>query len=342
MGFSENLKEAREKKGFAQEQLADLLQLPLERVMEWERDGVYPEMEELVRLAEALDTSLDSLLLDKETLAKKEQKEKKKAEKWEFEDYAYTFTGILVGFLMVGPELVYEFLGISILGGSFGDAMEDVTYELERGFGNDILNITVLRALSPMLFLLTTTIVLFKDAFDARKSGGYTGSLFKHTFGSLLEDAIYMAITTVMVFGAVLFGMMYISWLAGPITWILFLVLFPLVRSKREKEEKFEMPWFLLFVFFAGIIGEIITGAWIAFPMAWLLICCFKFIDTIRYFKTTVDAAFDLMYYAFSVVLMAVGIFLGQWIASWAAFPVALVICWILSKFKRFKRMEAK
>ena len=342
MGFSENFRTAREKKNITQEQLAELLQLPPERVVEWERDGVYPEMEELIRLAKILDTSLDSLLLDKDTLAAKEEKEKKKEEKWEFEDYAYTFTGILVGFLLVGPELLYEFFGISILGGSFGNVMEDVTYELEQGFGNNAWNIGVLRALSPMLFLLTTTIVLFKDAYDARKSGGYTGSLFKHTFGSLLEDAIYMAITTVMVFGAVLFGMMYISWLAGPITWILFLVLFPLVRSKREEEEKFKMPWFLLFIFGAGIIGELITGAWIAFPMAWLLICCFKFFDTIRYFKTTVDAAFDLMYYAFSVVLMAIGIFLGHWIASWAAFPVALVICWILSKFKRFKRVEAK
>ena len=340
MGFSENLKGVREKKGITQEQLADLLHLPQEKVMEWERDGIYPEVEELIRLAKILDTSLDSLLLDKETLAKKEQEEKEKAEKWEFEDYAYTITGILVGFLLVGPELLYEFFGISILGGSFGNVMEDVSYELERGFGSDIWNIGVLRALSPMLFLLTTTIVLFKDAFDAKKSGGYTGSLFKHTFGSLLEDAIYMAITTVMVFGAVLFGMMYISWLAGPLTWILFLVLFPLVRSKRGKEEKFEMPWFLLFIFGAGVVGEIITGAWIAFPMAWLLICCFKFVDTIRSFKTTVDAAFDLMYYGFSVILMSVGVFFGHWIVSWVAFPVALVICWILSKFKRFNRVE--
>ena len=294
MGFSENLKKAREKK------------------------------------------NQSHLVMDKAD-PNKENQEKEDEDKWEFEDYAYTITGILVGFLLVGPELLYSQFDISILGGSFENMPELVD---EYGNRNVTLDTVWLRALSPMLFLLTTTIVLFKDAYDARKTGGYTGSLFKHTFGSLLEDAIYMAITTVMVFGAVLFGMMYISWLAGPITWILFLVIFPLVRSKSNKEEKFEMPWFLLFVFTAGIVGELITGAWIAFPLSWLLICSIKLIDTIRYFKQTVDSAFDIMYYGFSVILMAVGITLNHWIASWIAFPVALVICWILSKFERFKRVE--
>ena len=334
MGFSENLKKAREQKGLTSKQLADLLNLSEQDVMEWERDGVYPEMEQLIQIAKILETSLDLLILNKDDFAIEEEKEKE--EKWTFEDYAYTITGILVGFLLIGPELLYEFFEISILGGSF-ENMPDLVEELEHGHRNNMWDIVWLRALSPMLFLLTTTIVLFKDAYDARKSGGYTGSIFKHTFGSLLEDAIYMAITTVMVFGAVLFGMMYISWLAGPITWVLFLVIFPLVRSKSNEEEKFEMPWFLLFIFTAGIIGEIITGAWIAFPVSWLLICSIKFIDTIRYFKQTTNTVFDLIYYGFSVVLMGVGVILNYWIASWAAFPIALVICWILSKFEKFK-----
>ena len=274
-----------------------------------------------------------------EDMEGQEGKEERSDEKWTFEDYAYTITGVLVGFLLVGPELLYSMFDISILGGSMEDALPELVEELEHSYIANTWNITWLRALSPFLFLITTTIVLFKDAYDARESGGYTGSLFKHTFSSLLEDAIYMAITTVMVFGAVLFGMMYISWLAGPITWILFLVVFPLVRS-REGEDKFEMPWFLLFVFLAGIVGEIITGAWIAFPMSWLLICSFKLVDTIRNFKNTVDSAFDVMYYGFSVVLMAIGIIFSSWIASWIAFPIALVICWILSKFERFKRVE--
>jgi len=188
-----------------------------------------------------------------------------------------------------------------------------------------------------MLFLLTTTIVLFKDALDARKSGGYTGSMFTHTFESLLEDAIYMAITTIMVYSAILAGTMYISWLAGPITWILFIFIFPLVR-KRSSTEEFNIPWFLLLIFTAGIIAEVMTGAWIAFPLSWLIICAVKLIGTLREKIYTIDNIFNILYYAFSVILMTLGILLNFWIASWIAFPFALLICWILSKLKRFKR----
>jgi len=189
-----------------------------------------------------------------------------------------------------------------------------------------------------MLFLLTTTIVFFKDAYDARKSGGYTGSVFTHTFESLLEDAIYMAITTVMVYGSVLLGSMYASWLAAPISWILFVFIFPLVRRKSNAKEKSKTPWLLLLLFLVGIIVELITRQWVAFPISWLAICFIKLLESFRGKIDSTDRVFDILYYAFSVVVMSVGIVWSYWITSWIAFPVALIICWILSKFKRFKK----
>ena len=262
-------------------------------------------------------------------------------EKWNFEDYAFTITGILVGLLLVGPELLYALFDIHILGGSLGNIapeLPELFEELEAGSGLLGVGFSQLRALSPMLFLLTTTIVFFKDAIDARKSGGYTGSIFTHTFESLLEDAIYMAITTIMVYSAVLLGAMYASWLAGPITWILFIFLFPLVRKKSSDAEKVSMPWILLLIFAAGIIAEIITKAWIAFPLSWLIICAIKLVDTLRKKPYSIDTVFAILYYSFSVVLLAVGLLRDFWIVSWIAFPVAFFICWILSKFKRFKK----
>jgi len=255
----------------------------------------------------------------------------KKDDKWDFSDYAFTITGILVGVLLVLPEIMYAQFGISILGGTLGD--------LDIGPGGR-WTINELRALSPMLFLLTTTIVFFQEAIVARKSGGYEGSMFTHTFESLFEDAIYMAITTIMVYGAVLFGAMSSSWLAGPITWILFMFMFPLVKKKRGDAYEFEIPWAMLSLFVAGIIIEIITGMWIAFPVTWLVICIFKFIGAIRVKIETVDDVFDILYYGFSVILMGLGIGMGLWITSWTAFPIALIICWILSKFKRFKKVK--
>ena len=253
-----------------------------------------------------------------------EDKNIKKDEKWDFSDYAFTITGILVGVLLVGPEIFYNQFGISILGGSLSD--------VGPGFAEERLSLNELRALSPMLFLLTTTIVYFEEAYTARKTGGYKGSLFTHTFESLFEEAIYMAITTVMVYAAVLNGTMYMSWLAGPISWILFVFIFPLVRKKDDDLEKSDKPWLLLVLFAAGLVAEIITGAWIAFPVTWLIICMVKMTGEIREYDRTPDSALNIMYYAFSIIMMAVGVGLGMWLTSWAAFPIALFVCWVLSK----------
>ena len=263
-----------------------------------------------------------------------------KDNKWVFEDYAFTLTGIIVFFLLPFPEILYSGFGISILGGGFGELSSEILEGLDDGYSANMWNIGTLRALSPMLFLLTTTICFWKDAIDARKSGGYEGSVFTHTFESLFEDAIYMAITTVMVYGAILFGAMYASWLAGPITWILFIFIFPLVRRKSDNANEEKLPWILLLIFVAGIITEVLTGVWIAFPISWLVISLLKLIDVFRAKIFTVDTIFDIMYYAFSVVLLGVGLVLGFWITSWMAFPIALFICWILSKTKKFKKVK--
>ena len=269
-----------------------------------------------------------------------QENENKNNEKWDFSDYAFTITGILVGVLLVGPELLESFADITILGGSFANIVPtDIGAALE---GDRIFlrwSIAELRAFSPMLFLLTTTIVMFKEAIDARKTGGYKGSLFTHTFESLLEDAIYMAITTVMVYGAMLAGAMYASWLAGPITWILFIFIFPLVRNKKsgntQEAEEAHTPWLLLVLFAVGVVAEIITRQWIAFPLTWLVICAIKLIEIIREDDKSTDTIFNIIYYSFSVILMTVGILFNFWIMSWIAFPIALFICWIASKVRK-------
>ncbi|MCL2662034.1 MAG: hypothetical protein FWE83_01720 [Oscillospiraceae bacterium] len=267
------------------------------------------------------------------------EKEEKKDNKWEFEDYAFTFTGILVGVLLILPEILYSQFDISILGGSLSGVASELYEDLESYSGSYNWSIPRLRALSPLLFLLTTTIVLFYDAYEARKNGSFKGSMFTYTFESTLEDAIYMAIMTVLLYSTVLTNTMYASWLTGPIAWVLFVFIFPLVK-KESRDDEFKMPWFLLTILLAGFIIELIAGGWIAFPLSWLIVCVFKFSNTIRAKITSLDEVFDALYYAFSIVLMAVGVGLGYWITSWTAFPIALLICWILGKLKIFKKAE--
>ena len=69
MSFSENLKAVRKERGFSQEQLAEMLDVSRQAVSKWEQDeGGYPETEKLIKIAQKLDVSLDSLLLDKELI----------------------------------------------------------------------------------------------------------------------------------------------------------------------------------------------------------------------------------------------------------------------------------
>ena len=259
-------------------------------------------------------------------------------EKWEFADYAYTITGIIVGVLLVGPELLaalLEALG-EIDKGGLGIMFADVA---DIDFWDWGL-FHQLRALSPLLFLLTTTIVYFHEAFEVRKTGEYKGTMFTHTFESLFEEAIYFAITTVMLYGAILFGAMYVSWLAAPISWVLFVFIFPIFGKSENEDDKDETPWLLLAILAAGIVLEVLTGLWIAFPLSWLGICAVKFVSTTRSHDGSIDSVFNILYYAFSVVLMAVGVFLGFWIASWSALLIALFVSWLLHKTGKFSKAE--
>jgi transcriptional regulator with XRE-family HTH domain len=68
MIFSKNIKIIRERRNLSQEQMAELLGVPIKTVIEWERDSGYPQTEMVIQIAKKLDVSLDCLLLDKQTI----------------------------------------------------------------------------------------------------------------------------------------------------------------------------------------------------------------------------------------------------------------------------------
>ena len=261
-------------------------------------------------------------------------------EKWDFSDYAYTITGIIVGILVAGPIVLDILLQVIFDLEIFYDVLGGAAPSLSDWLEAEATDFNQLRFLSPLLFLVTTTIVFFKDAFDARKSGGYSGSWFTHDFASLFEDAIYLALTTIILFSSILFGTMWASWLAAPISWILFVFIFPLFarKSGADKTDEGKIPWVLLLILALGVIAEVMTMSWFAFPLSWLVICAIDLISSIRKAESSLDTVFDISYNALSVVAMSAGIFLSFWITSWVALPIALLICWVFSKFKRFKK----
>lgn len=241
-------------------------------------------------------------------------------ETWDFADYAYTFTGVLVGFLLVGLELISEFFGVSILGGPLNEVLVGERFTFAE-----------FRALSPLLFLMTTVIVFAKETIDVRKSGSYTGAMFKHTFESLLEETIYMSVLTFMIFYGIITNGMYASWLASPVTWVLFVFLFPLLKQKEERKA-LVVPWGMLGILMGGVLFEIVLGGWLFMPLSWLVICLIKLKDEVKVKEKSLDRSFNLIYYVLSVTFMGLGIGFDFWITSWTAFPVALVICWVMFK----------
>ncbi len=65
MGFSDNLKEIRNKRNITQEQLAELLSVSRQTVSKWESGIGYPETETLLYLAKELNVSLDYLFSER-------------------------------------------------------------------------------------------------------------------------------------------------------------------------------------------------------------------------------------------------------------------------------------
>lgn len=62
MKIGEKIAQARKKKGWTQEQLAEQLQVSFQAVSLWERNESLPDTGHLVRLSRLLSCSLDDLL----------------------------------------------------------------------------------------------------------------------------------------------------------------------------------------------------------------------------------------------------------------------------------------
>jgi len=59
--FGENLKLIRQVNGFSQRRLAALMEIPQQRVSEWECNKVEPALHSLMKLIKALNTSFEEL-----------------------------------------------------------------------------------------------------------------------------------------------------------------------------------------------------------------------------------------------------------------------------------------
>jgi len=71
MNLSYNLKQKREAYNFSQEEIAQKLNVSRQSISKWENGNCYPDLDNLIRLSDIYNISLDELIKGDEELQKK-------------------------------------------------------------------------------------------------------------------------------------------------------------------------------------------------------------------------------------------------------------------------------
>jgi len=242
--------------------------------------------------------------MDKENDIENEVKDSK----WDFEDYAFTIATVLFAAPMV--------LGILIAALVDNDAS---------------MNIHRWWPFSWMSFMFAWSACSVKDVIDIKR-GKSSGEKLENA----AEYALYICITTIMLLIGIIQGQMYSSWLAGPIVFVLLMVIWPLLRNRKGKEQSY-FPTIPLIILIVGIVAEVAIGGWIAFPVSWILISAVKMFGIIRKGKLAEDDVVDIMYHAFSIILLSTSLIWGSWIISWLAYPASVIIGKVVGRIKKSK-----
>jgi len=229
-----------------------------------------------------------------------------KSEKWNFEDYAFTLATVL-------------FLAPIILG--------VLTAALLDNDGQMIIHRWW--PFSWMFFMFAWAACEIKVVIDIKR--GIKGAAID--LEGAVETALYVGITTMMLLIGIIQGQMYSSWLAGPIVFVLFTVIWPLLRNREDKGQSY-FPTLPLVLLLAGIVVEVVIGGWVAFPVSWILISAAKVYTIIRKYKFTEDVLVDIIYHALTVILLSISLIWGTWIISWLAYPASVIIGKVICKVK--------
>ncbi|MGT2911971.1 helix-turn-helix domain-containing protein [Streptococcus cameli] len=111
--FAEQLKKLRAEKQFSQEFLAEQLYISRQAISKWENGEASPDLENVVKLAEILEVSLDELVTGKLPQVKVVEKIEKPMNAWEYLSEESKRP------LSKGDTIVLIFIAIIFLGAHF-------------------------------------------------------------------------------------------------------------------------------------------------------------------------------------------------------------------------------
>ena len=111
MALGERLKESRVKKGYSQGDVAELLHISRQSISKWENGNSYPDLDNLVKLSNYYEVSIDELLKENQEFKKKiAENEVKIEENYQKLDYIRGNSGKDEGLIL----LILAFVGCLI------------------------------------------------------------------------------------------------------------------------------------------------------------------------------------------------------------------------------------
>lgn len=246
--------------------------------------------------------------------------------KIKFEDSVYLVATILFVLSWIAPSLLgleeYEYSHKNL----FIQSFMEIVGMIDSKYGIDPRNFMHWRTFSWMFFVLAAIVVAIKNLFNARKN---TDGIRK----VLLRKAIYIIIAAALLFRGILTGAWDGTWLSGPITWILFKLIWIFFGKPHEKDPTTKDFWLLL-IFMLGIAAEMWTRAWVAFPVSWIIISAIEIIGLIRMHNNTEDTIYDILYHTFTIILISIGLIWNIWFTSWLALPLVSILSKLINARK--------
>jgi len=245
--------------------------------------------------------------------------------KEKFENYAYIVATFLFVLIWIAPS----YLGLDMYEHRHRNPLIQPLMEIvgmiEAGYGIDTRNIAHWRPFSWMAFVLAAIVVAIKDLFDAKNKTDETRKI-------LLRKAIYIVIVAALLFRGILTGSWNGTWMSGPVTWILFMLLW-IFSGKPTKKGAWQTSkdLGLISIFVLGIIAEIWTQAWVAFPVSWIFISAIEVTGLIRKRNHTENNIYDILYHVFTIILISIGLIWNIWFTSWLALPIVAVLSKVIS-----------
>jgi len=158
--IKQNIHQIRKQKGFSQQELAEKINVNKQTIVEWEKGTTNPDIEDLLKLSQTLEVSVDSLLKDDKSQFAFYPKEKVKDKAIE----TYKLVSLLV--LLFSIFMIFTLIIISIFRPiTFFDLEHGIEYYGFSAYWHLYIEVKIIVILFALASLVTFTLIVIPRQF---------------------------------------------------------------------------------------------------------------------------------------------------------------------------------